>query len=229
MTKDEASSIISRAVKRAKTQPSIRSRFKINWRNNARIFPQKLRQTLVYSESFPLTTAALIGPPVYATFRLNGLFDPRNAAGGHQPMGFDQLMAMYTKYVVLGAKITVTFTASEAAYYTGDCGINIQDPGSSIPPTTDTLVESQYSTYGIYVQAGNATTRTLAVDMSKYFGVKDIVDDSALLGTSASDPSRQVYGVVWVNTHTGQAHKVNCTVKIEYDTYFLEPRNQMES
>jgi hypothetical protein len=37
-------------------------------------------------------------------FYLNGLYDPEVAVGGHQPRGFDQLMAAYGRYTVVGAK-----------------------------------------------------------------------------------------------------------------------------
>lgn len=230
MTKDEAATIVSRAVKRARTLPSLKSRFRIKNRNNARIFPPKLRQTLVYSESYQITTNNYAAaPPTFNTFRLNGLFDPRAAIGGHQPMGFDQLMAIYTKFVVVGAKITVSFTASEAAYYTGDCGINIQDPGASAPISSEHLIESQYSTYGTYVQSGGSTTRTLALDMSRYFSVKDLLDEDDLKGNVSADPFRQVYALVWANNHTSSSHPVHITLKIEYDAVFLEPRETLES
>lgn len=230
LTKDEAASIVTRAVKRAKTLPSLKSRFRIRSRNNARIFPAKLRQTLVYSESYQITANNYAAAPVvFNTFRLNGMFDPRAAVGGHQPMGFDQLMAMYTKFVVVGAKITVTFVGSDAAYYTGDCGINIQDPSAAAPVTAEHLIESQYSTYGVYAQSGSATTRTLALDMSRYFSVKDLLDEDSLKGTNSSDPARQVYALVWANVHRDASHPVHVTLKIEYDAIFLEPRETLES
>jgi len=41
------------------------------------------------------------------TFRANDVFDPDHALGGHQPYGFDQLMAMYQHFTVLSSKVTV--------------------------------------------------------------------------------------------------------------------------
>lgn len=42
-----------------------------------------------------------------AIFSLNGLYDPNISGGGHQPLGFDQMMGLYNKYCVLGAKVSI--------------------------------------------------------------------------------------------------------------------------
>lgn len=220
---------ITSAIKRARSAPAIRSKFTLTRRDNPAIFPPRLRQTLVYSETFAITTGALIGIPTTTQWRLNGLNDPRVAVGGHQPMGFDQLMAIYTKYTVLGAKVTVYFAASDAAYYTGDCGINITDPLAVVGGAIDGLIESQYSTYGVYVQSGNATKLSIGLDMGKYFSIKDMLDEADVQGTAATDPLRQVYATIWAGTHKGVAQVVNATIKIEYDTMFVEPRNVPQS
>lgn len=206
-----------------------RSKFSIKSTNNPSIFPPKLRQTLVYSETFQVTTGALIGIPTYNQWRLNGLNDPRVAVGGHQPTGFDQLMAMYVKYTVLGAKITCTFTAADAVYYSGDCGINITDPTATVGPNTYDLIENQYSTYGCWSQSANPPKLTIGLDCAKYFGIKDMTDEADCQGTQGTDPSRQVYATVWTSTHKGVAQVVNFTIKIEYDTMFVEPRNVTSS
>ena len=44
--------------------------------------------------------------------RLNSLFDPNLSGLGHQPRGFDQLMAVYEKYTVVAAKITVCYVSN---------------------------------------------------------------------------------------------------------------------
>lgn len=42
--------------------------------------------------------------------RLNSLYDPVHAVGGGQPMGFDQLTALYNKFIVYGCKIKLRAT-----------------------------------------------------------------------------------------------------------------------
>jgi len=47
-------------------------------------------------------------------YRCNSLFDPDETGIGHQPRGFDQWAALYNKYVVTKAKITVDFHANDS-------------------------------------------------------------------------------------------------------------------
>lgn len=59
---------------------------------------------LRYCEQFIIDPGvSTIGNYVFAA---NGLYDPNTTGVGHQPYGFDQLMALYNEYTVLGAKIT---------------------------------------------------------------------------------------------------------------------------
>jgi hypothetical protein len=46
-------------------------------------------------------------------FRLNSLYDPDYATGGHQPLGFDQLAPLYTYYTVIGCRARVTMTNTD--------------------------------------------------------------------------------------------------------------------
>lgn len=43
------------------------------------------------------------------TYRGNGCYDPDVAIGGHQPMGFDQMMQLYKRFYVAGSSIQVDF------------------------------------------------------------------------------------------------------------------------
>jgi len=53
-----------------------------------------------YTESFDVGALAAATPFV-KSFYANGMYDPRVAAGGHQPYGFDQMMDKYQHYTVL--------------------------------------------------------------------------------------------------------------------------------
>lgn len=53
------------------------------------------------------------------TFRLNSLFDPNYTSAGHQPMGFDQLAALYNRYRVDRCTVEV-FASSSSATASGE-------------------------------------------------------------------------------------------------------------
>ncbi len=75
-------------------------------------FPPRKYCTMVYAESLQLGTGVgqnFGGQNVYS---LNGLFDPNIAGGGHQPLGFDQVMAIYSEYKVIGCKVELTCTGA---------------------------------------------------------------------------------------------------------------------
>jgi len=224
MTKEEA-----RAIKKLRSIPTpVRSRFRLTTKNNKSIFPKKLRQTLVYVENFQLTTPTLASTPAGRIFRFNGLFDPRYDIGGHQPYGFDQLMAIYKRYTCVGAKMTVTFTCVEGdVYYDAIGGINISS-AAALPSTVDQACESQYSSYVLFTQNSSPGTAKVGMDMANYFGDKDCMDDPHLSGSVSSDPIKPVYAAVWVTSDTA-AKIVHATVKIEYDTVFTEPLEVISS
>lgn len=69
-------------------------------------FPARMRAKLRYNETFGLTSTA--GALNVYTFYANALYDPNQSGGGHQPMYFDQFMAVYDHYKVIGAKVQVT-------------------------------------------------------------------------------------------------------------------------
>lgn len=41
------------------------------------------------------------GVVAFDSWSLNNMYDPYDAAGGHQPLGFDQMAALYTKWQVI--------------------------------------------------------------------------------------------------------------------------------
>jgi len=216
---------ILKAVKRAKYEPEYKSKFKLYRWNNKNIFPMKLRQTLVYSEVFSLTTGTTPGLVQTANFRANGMFDPRVAVGGHQPYGYDQLAAMYVKWCVLGCKITTHAVATNSTYNTGQTGINLSDPLGAALINAEGAIENQFSSYTALTQNSSPGKCSLGVDIAKYFGVKDLVDDNDFCGTEGADPVKQCRAVIWVASDQAAATTFTVTLKMEYDVIFLEPKN----
>lgn len=65
------------------------------------IYPERLRVKLPYEQEVQLTSTA--GATVDNVFRGNSLFDPDLTGAGAQPLGFDQLAAIYGIYRVFGS------------------------------------------------------------------------------------------------------------------------------
>lgn len=169
-------------------------------------------------------------PPVLATatavnqFRFNSLFDPEVALGGHQPYGFDQWMAMYSRFTVISATARLTCVPTDGTYYSGNFGMNIVPNGST--PVTDeaTTIESQYSVWKPYTQNSAINTFIIKLDVAKYFGVHDVMDDDTLSGTNLTDCNKQALLSCWTSGNLATTPQSTFTLVISYDCYVHEPR-----
>lgn len=75
------------------------------------VFPRELRTTLRYHQNISLDPTAEnlgAGGANVWVFSGNGCYDPDTTGTGHQPMYFDNLSAVYGRYVVSFSKINVT-------------------------------------------------------------------------------------------------------------------------
>lgn len=66
--------------------------------------------TMVYP--FAFTSSSVTAGVWYWQFRINSLFDPDFTGGGQQPTTFDQWMALYDRYRVLGCDVDCTVSDS---------------------------------------------------------------------------------------------------------------------
>ncbi len=77
---------------------------------NIRLFPMTKRTSMRYVWSSEATQLDIPAGNFYIqNFNGNGLFDPDRTGVGNQPRGFDDAMAFYSSYKVLGSSITVTY------------------------------------------------------------------------------------------------------------------------
>lgn len=72
-------------------------------------FPKMMLVKMNYSENQVITvgSAGVFGTELI--FRLNDVFDPRFTSGGHQPLGRDQLTAIYGRFMTNACKIFIEF------------------------------------------------------------------------------------------------------------------------
>lgn len=193
--------------------------------------PQSRTVRLVYCSQDSINGGAA-GIAAVKVFSANGIYDPDITGSGHQPMGFDQIMPLYDHYTVIASRIRVRF----APYASGDLaippmvGIHISDSASAITglqPEHIAEIGSKTQQYGMANQVGfNRDTQMRAkVNVKKYFKVKSLIGDSLYRGDASSNPSEQVYFILWAAGLGGNdATQVGVFVEIEYLVKFTEPK-----
>jgi len=194
------------------------------------VFPASTRRTLRYSGSY--TLGAVAGAMSTQVFRANDMFDIDFTGGGHQPMGFDQLMLWYNHFCVLQTKITVNFRNVGGNPAT----VAIRVDGANTPITViDRFVEIGGYTMdlcepkGVY---GANKTLSMDIDIAKLQGVSRsaITADPTLRGDAATSPTEVTYFHVacWDSAAAGTTI-FDLDIIIDQVAMFLEPRDLVES
>lgn len=155
----------------------------------------------------------------------NGAYDPDISGGGHQPMGFDQMMGMFNHYTVIGSRMRAIFTS--ASTFPVHFGTMISGSSSY---STDYQVNTENGNmiYGIATAgttSGCCITLKQSVNCAKFQGIDDVLDDPNMRGDASSNPSEQMYYhlMVW-NPASSSIPTGTLDVYLEFDTMFHEPR-----
>ncbi len=201
-------------------------------RSQVPLFPISKRQTGMKYYEHGVSVTAAVGQAGTYFFSANGAYDPNVTGVGHQPMGFDQMMLMYEQYCVIKSRISVTFitggASARVAIYVSPDAVALTNPQQLVE--NGLLVTQVIDGNAASAGTGNRIcTLTASVDCTKYFGrgpnPRDMINDSALNGTAASNPTEQVYfGVAVWNYYTGEANTCYFDALVEYDLVFNEPR-----
>ncbi len=161
-------------------------------------------------------------------YRANGMFDPEFTGAGHQPRGFDQLMALYDHFVVVKSKITVRFCwAAES-----DAVVNVPvDVGVCLVNGTTLLLGDNFS----YQEDGYSNFKLLTPNESNeivitntfnngFLGKKTWQGDDELEGSVTADPAEQAFYHIFASPLTTQdAPSIAMSVQIEYTAMLIEP------
>jgi hypothetical protein len=194
----------------------------------APLFPPKYKALLRYSDTITLSsTSGAVASQVYST---NGLYDPDITGTGHQPAGFDQMMLSYEHYTVTASRLTATYhNNTNAVYPTAAVSVN----ASSTPVTVvNQIIEDgfvvQEFLMGLGVQ-GSLKTLKIGCNISKFHGLKNILDNDDYRGAIASNPAEQSYYILqlWDTELASSSSAVD--VVIEYEAWFTEPRRITQS
>lgn len=202
-------------------EPIPRFKSMFNSSNPAR--PSFQRAYLKYCDWGSTIDPAIASAGSYV-FSCNGLFDPNITGAGHQPSGFDQYMALYQTYLVVGATIKVSFQSNDGTNYQ-TCGISVCDTptGSTDPRIYVENGRTTWSMLDLLGTGGGFAVLTHKVDIGE-FAHQTIMNDDTFSGTSSGNPSDQVYFHLWTaaNATTVNSSGVYFFVEITYDCIFRD-------
>lgn len=155
----------------------------------------------------------------YTSYGANCLYDTFLGTGGHQPMGFDQLMALYNHYEVYGAKVTVRFLPNGEQYY---CGVAIDDDTTFTGTPTTGMEQRGSSMKYMAVTAIKPVIITKHYSQKKMFGMTARGTDNQK-GTASANPSERGVFQIWTSGVAGaDPGALTVLVEVEYFAKFSE-------
>lgn len=199
-------------------------------------YPDKLVTKLRYVDKVLLDAAVEgIGANV---FRMNSLFDPDFTGVGHQPMYFDQLCgavgsAPYSRYRVLGSKMTVTFSPKVesfpalAQYGPYTVGIISTATSGIYAGGVSALCEASNCDWTVIGEkAGGSNVKSLTCTYSPPRDLGVDTGDDTIAAAYNANPSQVFYASPWKSDQNGQGGGVFGLVEIVYTVEFFD-RNEV--
>lgn len=164
-------------------------------------------------------------------FHQNSLYDPLASTGGHQPLYFDQYMAIYNHWVVNKARIKVTFIGTTASQVPVYGGIYVNDDTSVVSSSYVTLAE-QSSARGKTVSDTNDNPVSVygeVYDAVKTFG-PNTIGNANLRGSASANPSEtSVWTVFCQPLDITSVYGIYGFVEVEYEATFFELKDILSS
>lgn len=212
------------------------------YRKNRRVapswFPFGNSRTCRLRYSEQVTIDPVVSSVGTYTFSANGLYDPNISGTGHQPYGFDQLMALYNQYVVTGARIRVFCITGAVASYNNSIavGVKLSDSSSLNTGTPYELFEQP----GLRMKMiNNNSVGTPAVSCNfsakKFFrirgGKNQLITADEFHGNSGSNPSNGAFFIVNYSPLVSGTDLPSTTfqIVIDYVATFMGPKELTSS
>lgn len=160
----------------------------------------------------------------------NSCYDPIVAAGGHQPRGFDELMAMYDHFVVIGSKITVTFQPQNTTTNTYG-GIAIRDTGTTIAIFNDYMEGGSVRSSPLSLQGARPTRLIAATSPRKFLGRSRVLADPELKGSASGNPTEGFYYHIFAAASDASSDPglIDVVFTIDYSVVLIEPKVPVQS
>lgn len=182
----------------------------------------RLRTKLNFTINASIGSVAGAMTPIQ--YRLNSLYDPEVALGGGQPMYFDQLAAIYSRYRVWNCKVSLCVHGTLAADAFVVAAPN--NNGMALASIDFTRLQQAPGAFPIMVtnSYGKAIWATRTYSIPKHMGMSVLNyagsdDTQAQIG---ADPNDAIYFAVGCVNPASVTTGINYVLKLEYDVEFFD-------
>ncbi len=153
-------------------------------------FPARNRVRLTYCEVYSLTPSASTLSSVY--YYQTSLYDPRGSVGGHQPLYFDQLAAIYSRYRVIGVDYNISVSTAGPA---GGTLYFVASPQATFETSVELLEERPLVARTVYNGYGGQRTLKGHVTPWSVAGVSKqrYMMDDQYAATVGANPGIMIY------------------------------------
>lgn len=191
----------------------------------------KLPSKLIYAEQFSLNPG-VGGTNDVMIFSCNGMYDPNITSTGHQPRGFDELMALYDHYTVIGAKITIDVVNTDTTT-AQMVTLSVHDFTSTSAVNNDYL-ENRYIKKILLAPEPSGSSKgrvSIKLNPNKYLGVSKPLAEDTVKGSATANPTEQCYFHVTGFPVDGvtDTSPIQCVARIEYYSIWTEPKQPAQS
>lgn len=193
------------------------------------LLPRFAKLRYVYSG----TISSVLGGIGTQYFRANSIYDPDYTGLGGQPMGHDTYEALYDKYIVVGSKLSVDWSNTQAndGKYNMVVGNFLTDT-PTYPYTTYTgAIEAKKGNYRNIIFQRNSVRTKSYFSTKKYFNIKDVKDNVGVYGALfGANPQEPAYFLLWAQSKDGStSNSVQITAIIDYIILLQEPKTLSQS
>uniref|UniRef100_UPI004047FF53 hypothetical protein n=1 Tax=Aliarcobacter sp. TaxID=2321116 RepID=UPI004047FF53 len=187
--------------------------------------PDRYFTKLRYSELAGATYSQAAGSPATYQFRINSIYDPNYTGTGHQPLGHDELGALYNRYRVYGMRYKITFI-NRSTSYQAECALQLR-PNVSAHTSMDTVFEAPYSKKCIVGIEGGSSIKVLKgyASVAKIRGVskKTVSADDTYQAQVGANPSVEPILTIYVRNNDATVDLFMAfRVELEYFVCFFD-------
>lgn len=162
-------------------------------------------------------------------FRANSLFDPNFTGGGHQPKGFDQLTAFYSRFRVYQTKFQLLCTP--AVVGTPGKLLTAVATNSSTSFSNQGAAAETYGAQSTIITDQEPGRITGTIDLAQLNGKskEQYATDDFTAGSATADPSEVLCLHVSMTNLTGSAESINIFLNMIFHCEFFDPTQLAQS